>query len=292
MIPEAEIAIDEARAAAWIGAAFPELRGASARAFGSGFDNAAFLIDERWVFRLPRHARAARFLAREIEVVPALVAGAPFATSAPTWSAPGAPGFPYPIAGYARLPGTPASQRPAGPGLPEALARALRWLHDRDLDAPGAPAVEGLGKHEPEVARRLLERSLERLDRPRDPIRRAADALDGPAGSGAPRWVHGDLYPRHLLLDDAGRLDGIIDWGDVHRGEIALDLSLAYGWLDPADRARFFAVYGAVADPDVVRRARFLALYYGVQLSALGHEPGLRDLGPVGARYLDHVLAG
>jgi len=80
----------------------------------------------------------------------------------------------------------------------------------------------------------------------------------------------------------------VIDWGDLHRGEIALDLSLVFGWLDEGARRRFFTRYGEVDDA-VAQRARFLALYYGVILTALGGRPGMADPGPVGARYLRQV---
>ena len=50
-------------------------------------------------------------------------------------------------------------------------------------------------------------------------------ALDVPSRADfAPVFVHGDLYSRHLLVDDAGRPCGVIDWGDCHVGDPAVDL--------------------------------------------------------------------
>lgn len=290
-VPPAELAIDEARAARWIGAAFEPLRGCAVEPIGSGFDNAAFLVNQRWAFRLPRRAAAVPFMRREIEVLPALAEGAPVALSVPVWVSDGVAGYPFPFAGYAWIDGTPASRRTAHRASPDQLARLLRWLHDRELDHPGDVVVQGLGKQDPDVALATLRERLPRLDRDPAPVLEAAERLARAPIDPTRRWVHGDLYPRHLLLEDDGGLSGVIDWGDLHRGEIALDLSLAMGWLDPADRERFFAIYGPVTDA-VAERARFLALYYGVILSDLGAQPGLEDLGPVGATYLRNVLDG
>jgi aminoglycoside phosphotransferase (APT) family kinase protein len=36
--------------------------------------------------------------------------------------------------------------------------------------------------------------------------------------------AHGDLHVRHLLVDEAGALAGVIDWGEVCRGHPASEL--------------------------------------------------------------------
>lgn len=37
--------------------------------------------------------------------------------------------------------------------------------------------------------------------------------------------LHGDLYARHLLIQN-GKIAGIIDWGDMHIGDVAVDLAI------------------------------------------------------------------
>jgi aminoglycoside phosphotransferase (APT) family kinase protein len=56
--------------------------------------------------------------------------------------------------------------------------------------------------------------------------------------------VHGDLHVRHLLVDDAGVLAGVIDWGDVCRAHPSADLSLFWSLLPAAGRHAFLAAYG------------------------------------------------
>ena len=87
-----------------------------------------------------------------------------------------------------------------------------------------------------------------------------------PAGPPRTVAVHGDLYVRHLLVDDARRICGVIDWGDVHAGDPALDLSIAYGFLPPRARDAFFRAYGP-ADARTRRVARLRAASHSFALA-------------------------
>ncbi|MCH7839494.1 MAG: phosphotransferase [Planctomycetes bacterium] len=51
------------------------------------------------------------------------------------------------------------------------------------------------------------------------------DELDLARPAKSTTLVHRDLYARHMLVDDDGRPCGVIDWGDVHVGDPAIDLS-------------------------------------------------------------------
>ncbi|MDC3961474.1 macrolide 2'-phosphotransferase [Polyangium jinanense] len=41
--------------------------------------------------------------------------------------------------------------------------------------------------------------------------------------------VHGDLHPGHMLLDEEGRLTGILDWTEAHLGDPSIDFALFVG---------------------------------------------------------------
>src|SRR5690606_21678230 len=103
-------------------------------------------------------------------------------------------------------------------------------------------------------------------------------------------WVHGDLYARHVMVDGHGALAGIIDWGDVHQGDPALDLSIAASFLPPAARPRFAAAYGAIDDATWAR-ARFRALHSGVALLWYGAGVGGGGMGAEGRTALRLGLA-
>lgn len=67
--------------------------------------------------------------------------------------------------------------------------------------------------------------------------------------------VHGDLHFRHLLLTGRQQLSGIIDCGDLHLGDPAVDLHLYWSLLPSAGREAFLAEYSPVS-PDSLLRAR------------------------------------
>jgi len=192
-----------------------------------------------------------------------------------------------PFVGYQMLSGTTACRMPwmdeqrAAVAAP--LGAALRVLHSIPTDSEWARSApvdmirradigyqagrlrERLGKLSPVVDVSELAAVATTIDR----------LADTPLYEGEPCLLHGDLYARHLLADEAHRLCGLIDWGDLHRGDPALDLSIAFSFLPASGdaRAEFRAAYGAV-DEATWDRARFRALNYGVILSLYGIDTG------------------
>jgi aminoglycoside phosphotransferase (APT) family kinase protein len=104
-------------------------------------------------------------------------------------------------------------------------------------------------------------------------LKRIAWLAETPPLAGPTCWVHGDLYARHVLVDEHYRFSGVIDWGDVHLGDPALDLSIAFSFLPARARAAFRAAYGMIDDA-TWDRARFRALHYGAVLTPYGADIG------------------
>jgi aminoglycoside phosphotransferase (APT) family kinase protein len=65
------------------------------------------------------------------------------------------------------------------------------------------------------------------------------DALRAPAWAGPPVWLHADLMPGNLLVDDGGRLSAVIDFGCMGAGDPACDLFPAWNLLPPGAREVF-----------------------------------------------------
>jgi hypothetical protein len=72
-VPEwsAEVAVDEDLVRRLLGEQFGELALRSVRLLGEGWDNAVWLVDERWIFRFPRRRIAVPGVERAIALLPA-----------------------------------------------------------------------------------------------------------------------------------------------------------------------------------------------------------------------------
>ncbi len=281
-------------------ARFPGVAADDVEILGAGWDNTAALVDGRWVFRFARRPIAAELMRNECAVLPGLADRLPLAVPVPVWIGEAGDDIEFPLAGYERLSGTTACSFP--------------WT-ERTRVRCAAPvgaflgALHGVKQHAlPDDAfdRTDLEAGLARLVERAGPLRESRvvplDALEralslaaslvGSAPSTTSVPVHGDLYARHILVDPGGVPTGVIDWGDVHRGDPALDLSFAYSFLPPAARAAFFTAYGRDVDEATHARARFRAVHYGVILSWFGADIGDEHLIRAGRVALEFSAAG
>lgn len=283
---DADVDVTPVLAARLIDAQFPELAPARVELLATGWDNAAFTVNAEWIFRLPRRKLGAECLENEIRWVPGLATSIPLPITAPARVGQPQDGYPYSFAGYRRIKGDPACMTAVSARVARSLGEALAALHRIPVpeDAPGDALKRS------DLAKRF-ERSQEPTDRlaargePIAPARRRMESLLGTAAwSGRRSWLHGDLYARHVLLRD-GALAGLIDWGDVHAGDPALDLSIAFSLFDGRDRDAFLDAYGG-SDAATLDRARFRALHYGLILTDYGLETGDIEMLKAGRRAL------
>lgn len=284
--PELTVTPDLARAL--IDDQFPALAPCAVEPLGFGWDNTAFLVNGDLAFRFPRRQLGADCLAHEIRVLPHLARRLPLPIPDPIHVGRASDQFPWPFAGYRHLAGRTAcsvglgdSQRSAA-AIP--LARFLRTLHSLPIDEVrqyGAP-LDTLGRLDPvrrvpQAQQRLEEIKQLGLIVETDPWLAVIEetAIARPAEASV--LVHGDLYLRHLLVGDDNRPCGVIDWGDVHFGDPALDLSIAHSFLPRSAHAAFRDSYGTIDEP-TWRLARFRALQYGTYLAPYGYAIGDHDL--------------
>jgi aminoglycoside phosphotransferase (APT) family kinase protein len=296
----ADIHIDVTLAQQLIASQFPTLPRRPLRPFGNGWDNTAFLIDDEFVFRFPRRRIAAPLLEREIALLPHLSSRLPLAVPVPCFVGAPTAGYPWPFAGYRLIPGATADSLPlsddARRELAIPLAAFLRALHAIDpvpLVACGLPLDE-LGRLDHEKRLRLTrERSREHeadgefarwqplltwLEE-HPPARAAADQHC---------VLHGDLYARHVVLNSEAQAVGVIDWGDIHFGDPALDIAVAFLLLPPHAHAAFRTAYGLI-DERTWSAARYRAIYHAVLEYDYGVRSGDRKMHEMGRLALDFL---
>lgn len=265
-----------------------ELTASDADLDGSGLDylvlHARDGAGDRWVVRAPRRPEV--FAASHVEAAALALLGPRLPVAVPRWQV-HAPD----LIAYRRLTGTPAiTFAPEGtpiwnvidPAAPsevfvDSFAAALAALQAIDQTAASAAGIPIKPLAE---VRASYARSMDEVRATLAPSERVwarwqrwlqADAL-WPAHLAL---VHGDLHPGHTLLDDSGRLTGILDWSEAAFTDPSIDLAMFCGCFGRPALARLLArfealggrVWPGVADQAAERWAAFpvLAAAWGLQ---------------------------
>jgi aminoglycoside phosphotransferase (APT) family kinase protein len=275
--PEREVSVAEARQ----GVRACGLAADDVRIVAAGWDNTIVLVDETWVFRFPRRQIALPGIDREIALLPTL---------APRLSLPipvpehvgvyGDP--PWRFWGARHLPGTELEV--AGRSDETAVAvgrdigRFVGELHalpaepDLPVDPFGRADAVSRATRARDVIAELRETRLDGLEDPAvEDVLTAGDAAGPPPSETV--LSHGDLYSRHVLVDEDGVATAVIDWGDLCLAPRSVDLSFAYSALAGSAREAFFAEYGSI-DDDTELRARVMAIFSAASVAAYAHETG------------------
>lgn len=297
---DAERVVPLAEARALIAAAAPELAGSEVEAFGAGWDNTAYLVDGTWLFRFPRRQLAAPFMETEIRVLPRLAARLSLRIPEPEYAGDPSEEYPWRYAGYRLLEGEIAAEReiPAEALAvnAERLGALLAELHAQPADewrrvgVPGDELRRLDRDHRVPLARSKL-RELEEQAVLTDVgwIRKIIDeSLPASWGDTAPRLVHGDFDARHLLVDRNGLVTGVIDWGDIHLGNPAVDLAIAHTFFPAPMRKAFLSAYGPIPD-DIWRAARFRAVHNSLHVLDWALQTGKVAIERSARLWLRHI---
>jgi aminoglycoside phosphotransferase (APT) family kinase protein len=283
-----DVVIDEVLVRALLAEQFPELDARSVRLVGEGWDNAVWLVDDTWAFRLPRRAIAVPLVARELAVLSRLATLVPAPVPVPEFVGVESGRFSRPFFGHRLLAGGELAAAELTDDDRVRLGKELgRFLHV--LHAPGTREAVDPERALPLDPNRRADMPLrvrktrERLDaladlavEQREAAERALDRAAGLPPSTSSVLVHGDLHARHVLVE-RGRLSGVIDWGDVCVGDPSIDLLVVWSTLQPRARETFFDEYGEVGDATRLR-AQVLAIFLSATLADYARDRRLPDL--------------
>jgi aminoglycoside phosphotransferase (APT) family kinase protein len=205
-----------------------------------GWDSLVLEVGGEWIVRIPRRDAVRETMQVEARLLPELnlpVAIPRFEVVTEVAVA------------YRKLRGTPID--PSRPALGRQVGRFLAALHAFPV---GRARELGVPDHAyGAFTEQVLDRAGPLLGADLDRARAMVDEHFAAEASFAPRLLHADLGPAHLLAE-GDELTGVIDWGDVRIGDPALDFAWllqqqfaetvldAYGEHDPGlrDRALFF----------------------------------------------------
>jgi aminoglycoside phosphotransferase (APT) family kinase protein len=224
----------------------------------TGTDNKIFRLGESMVVRLPKVEWAADQPAREHQWLPLLAGRLPLEIPKPlALGAPGC-GFVRQWSVHLWIEGASATRDSlASDDAADRLAKFISAIHSVDLaDGPECGAANGhrgvpLALRDAQVRKALVQLGGE------SGIHLASavweDARAAAPWTGTPTWLHGDLQPANLLVND-GQLTAVIDFGMFGVGDPACDLMAAWTCFRGSTRERFLTIAGAGAD--AVRRGR------------------------------------
>jgi aminoglycoside phosphotransferase (APT) family kinase protein len=295
---DAEVEVDEALARELVAARFPALGVSELRRVGEGWDNVVWATRDGIAFRFPRREIAVAGVRREIALLPELAPLLPLPIPDARYVGVPSERFRWPWFGSRLI----AGREIAAAGLDDAARTALapplgdflRVLHRLKLDAAAALPADPMGRTDMAVLVPKTRAALAAL-RPQLPgLSAAAALLDRAEPLGRARatsLVHGDLHVRHLLVDGAGALAGVIDWGDACRAHPSVDLSLYWSLLPGAGRDAFRAAYGPL-DDDTLLRARVFALFSCALLATYARDRRMTALEAEATGGLQRALTG
>lgn len=262
----------------------------------SGWDNELYRIGNERVARLPRRALGAEIIKNEQRWLPRLAMRLPLPVPSPERIGVPAHGYPYWWSVVPYLPGIPAAVGSFDPAeAATAVGSFLGALHvPAPADAPanpfrGVPLAQRAGRFAANLA--LVSQTC-RDEGDWDAVRQVwGAALAAPGHEAPPVWLHGDLHPANILVND-GQVSGVIDFGDITAGDPASDLSVAWMLLPAGGQDGFWSAYqaaGGAAGDDLRIRSRGWALNLAIVF--LAHSEDNPVLLEIGRRTLTAVLA-
>jgi aminoglycoside phosphotransferase (APT) family kinase protein len=257
----------------------------------SGWDNRTFRLGDAMTVRLPTAERYVAAVAKEHAWLPRLAPRLPQPIPEPLAVGDPGVGYLWPWSVRRWIDG-----RPAGPervadrtAFADALAGFLVALWG--VDAAGGPAAGAHSFHRggslavyDAQTRAALATVRPRVDRAAAE-RVWAEAL-ATTWTRPPVWFHGDVAVGNLLVDEAGALSAVIDFGTSGVGDPACDLVIAWTLFDGRSRAAF--VEATAQDAATWARARGWALWKA--LITLAARDAAADHRRSAARTLDRLL--
>ena len=209
-----------------------------------GHDNSTFQLGDKMSVRMPGRHPDADHLAVESEWLPRLAPHLPLPIPVPVET--GAPGFGY---GFRWLVNKWIPGNSSSPALiadlnefAKDLAGFLNALMAIDVtDAPEPGRNTYFRGCDPIFYDADFRRCLGTLENRIDSSAATAvwEAALGANFDGLPVWFHGDVSPDNLLVNDTGRLCGVIDFGQMAAGDPACDLTIAWSLFTGSSREVF-----------------------------------------------------
>lgn len=252
-----------------------------------GTDNINFRLGADLAVRMPRIGYAGCHVRKELRWLPVLAPRLPHPLPEPVAAGRPGTGYPWPWYVYRWLPGTTAPDfvLPHSDRLARSLGCWVRALHS--IDSSGGPPADAQNGHRGSrlskrdaFVRWAIDTRSAGVDK-EELLAAWRASLVMPAWKSAPVWIHGDLAPGNVVLNDDD-LAGVIDFGALAVGDPAVDLMI--GWNFPEPQRNLFREEVGV-DEGTWRRGRGAAFFQWI----IAYDPGVPDR--EATQVIDRILA-
>ncbi len=209
-----------------------------------GWDNWTFHLGDDMVVRLPSALEYAQAVEKEHRWLPILAAHLPVPIPTPLGQGAPSPDYPHPWSIYQWIRGRTATT--------DGIADPVTFATDVATFLSALQAVDPTDGPQPGIHNWFRGGTLRTFDvNTQDSLRaleghidvdRARQIWDDALSArwdGVDRWFHGDMANGNLLLDDAGQLAAVIDFGTCGVGDPACDLAVAWTLLTTEGRQAF-----------------------------------------------------
>ena len=277
---------------------FRDLNAQTIKLLGIGWDNSAYIVNDLYVFRFPRRAIAVNLLQNELLALPKIAARLPLPIPVPEWAGNPSDKFPWPFTGYRILSGITADQANLSDEerkeLAIPIAKFLRKLHATPIEQfKHILPFDTIGRLNIAKLISKIEQNLQELEslhllQHKNRLLEILNTAHQLQEAKSNALVHGDFYIRHLLLDDNHQISGVIDWGDIHIGDSAVDLAIAHTLLPSSAHATFKNAYGDIPK-ETWALARLRALYHSSVLVLYGHKSEDENIKREGLKSLNFI---
>jgi aminoglycoside phosphotransferase (APT) family kinase protein len=262
---------------------------------GAGYDFRVFSVGTGTLFRFPQHPKAVPKLEIERRLLTDLGDHLSLPVPRYEFDAGCEQGATNGFVRYRMLPGVGADavdtiDRRA---VARQLGHFLGELHAYPVDRARAVGVPVKA----DIVARWRDENLARLEDLVDPdidrlgAQRFLEEGVPPSYQGELKLAHTDLWPENVLIDDhSGIVSGVIDWGDAMICDPAVDFAALGTWYGERWMGSVLRHYPAAADPDMLLRARYLAVCLAVCSIAMGRERGVPRWIEAGREAMKRVL--
>jgi len=268
--PKSELLIDEPLIYSLLEEQHQDLKHLPIYFIDAGWDNVIFRLGEHLSVRLPRRKVAATLIENEQTWLPQLAKNLPFPIPSPYRLGKPTKDYPYKWSILPWLTGVTADYQEPQTNQAGLFASFLRSLHISAPDNAPINQVRGVPLYQRVAS---IEERMQRLQKTTNlitpEIKKIWDsALKAPIDI-QPTWLHGDLHPRNILVNN-GLITGIIDWGDITSGDRATDLaSIWMLFSDKNTRQQAIKEYGNISEA-TLQRAKGWAILFAIVLLETG----------------------